>query len=250
MKTTRFNLLFIAIAIFMTCNIVISCGDDEEDDSIQITSSKNLSMNSGETSQIQCTQKSVTYESEDDFVATVSASGEIKASHVGSTDIKINGSKMIKVAVVPKYKNFDEPILDFGISMSKLKSFEKNKPIKENDEGLSYDGTGDETGRIYLFKNGKLSTSAMVVRPIYSSILADFLLERYLVIDVDKSKQTSTFVNGLTTETITMGINVSTENYQFLVVYFPTADNATRSISQRDKEEAIARIKKILEEKE
>ena len=157
---------------------------------------------------------------------------------------------MIKVAVVPKYKNFDEPILDFGISMSKLKSLEKNKPIKENDEGLSYDGTGDETGRIYLFKNGKLSTSAMVVRPIYSSILADFLLERYLVIDVDKSKQTSTFVNGLTTETITMGINVSTENYQFLVVYFPTADNATRSISQRDKEEAIARIKKILEEKE
>ena len=240
MKTTRFNLLFIAIAIFMTCNIVISCGDDEEDDSIQITSSKNLSMNSGETSQIQCTQKSVTYESEDDFVATVSASGEIKASHVGSTDIKVNGSKMIKVAVVPKYKNFDEPILDFGISMSKLKSLEKNKPIKENDEGLSYDGTGDETGRIYLFKNGKL----------YSSILADFLLERYLVIDVDKSKQTSTFVNGLTTETITMGINVSTENYQFLVVYFPTADNATRSISQRDKEEAIARIKKILEEKE
>lgn len=249
MKTNKFNVLFIAIAIFMTSNFVISCGDDDEEDSIQITSSKDLSMKYGETSQIQCTQKSVTFESEDEFVATVSASGEIKANHVGSTYIKVNGNKMIKVAVVPKYTNFDEPIVDFGISMSKVKSLEKSTPIKEGDDGLSYNGTGDEYGRIYLFKNGKLSSSAMVVRYTYSSILADFLLERYMVIDVDKSKQTSTFVNGLTEETITMGIGTSIDGNMFIVLYIPMTDIATRSIFQIGNEETIARIKKFLEEK-
>ena len=47
MKTTKFNVFFIAIFIFMICNFVISCGDDDDDDnSIQITSSKDLSMKS------------------------------------------------------------------------------------------------------------------------------------------------------------------------------------------------------------
>ena len=37
MKTTKFNILFIAIAIFMTISIVISCGDDDEDEIPQIS---------------------------------------------------------------------------------------------------------------------------------------------------------------------------------------------------------------------
>lgn len=37
MKTTKFNMLFIAIAIFMTSSIVISCGDDDEDEIPQIS---------------------------------------------------------------------------------------------------------------------------------------------------------------------------------------------------------------------
>ena len=123
----------------------------------------------------------------------------------------------------------------------KVKSLEKSTPIKEGDDGLSYNGTGDESGRIYLFKNGKLSSSAMVVRYTYSSILADFLLERYMVIDVDKSKQTSTFVNGLTEETITMGIGTSIDGNMFIVLYIPMTDIATRSIFQIGNEETIAR---------
>ena len=70
-----------------------------------------------------------------------------------------------------------------------------------------------------------------------------------MVIDVDKSKQTSTFVNGLTEETITMGIGTSIDGNMFIVLYIPMTDIATRSIFQIGNEETIARIKKFLEEK-
>ena len=253
MKTTKFNVFYIAIVIFMICNFVISCGDDDDDDnSILITSSKDLSMKSGETSQIQCVQNGVIFESEDDFVATVSASGEIKASHVGSTYIKVNGSKMIKVAVVPKYANYDEPITEFGISLQQVKSKEKNNPSVTRDDVLLYDGTGHETSRMYSFKDGKLVYSAMIVDGALYKNIVNFLTERYQVMDVNSSGSSSDYVvmmvNGLTPETITMGVGISVYNKtSLLVLYFPT-DEATRASSSYDKEIVIANIKQLLYE--
>ena len=248
MKIYNSKSFFVAIITFIASSFVISCGgDDEEDDSIQISSSKDLSLYSDEVSQIQCNKKGVTYESENAFVATVSNSGEIKANHVGSTHIKVNGNEMIKVTVTPRYINFDEPVLDFGVSINKVKALEKNNPIKEEKEGLAYDGTGDENGRIYIFKDGKLYLSAMIVQPTKSSFLENFLVERYVPIDVDRSKPSILFVNGLTDETITMIIEFTVEKNLFVVRYFPWDGSATRSIFQIE-DETLAKMKKFLEE--
>ena len=54
MKIYNSKSFFVAIITFIASSFVISCGgDDEEDDSIQISSSKDLSLYSDEVSQIQ-----------------------------------------------------------------------------------------------------------------------------------------------------------------------------------------------------
>ena len=117
----------------------------------------------------------------------------------------------------------------------------------------------DNAGKYYYLKTlvgfrdiGKLVYSAMIVKGTIYKNLVDFLAERYQVMDVNSSDSSSDYavmmVNGLTPETITMGVGISVYNKtSLLVLYFPT-DEATRASSSYDKEIVIANIKQLLYE--
>lgn len=85
-----------------------------------------ISLYSLEEFQIEATSDyPLTYESADEYNATVDAQGKVKAFFIGSTTITVSNaqqSKSIPVTVKPKYNTYNEPTIPFGITPDELLS--------------------------------------------------------------------------------------------------------------------------------
>ena len=65
----------------------------------------------------------LTFESADEYHATVDAQGKVKAFFIGTTTITVSNaqkSKSIPVTVKPKYNTYNEPTIPFGITPDEL----------------------------------------------------------------------------------------------------------------------------------
>lgn len=148
-----------------------SCGDDADDDN----QSMKLTLNAGETHDIG---NGSGWKSANPLVASVSGS-TIKANCVGNTTIS-SGSSNIKVTVKATHFDFNDPCLQWGASKSSVKSYmSKYNLFNEKSTSLTYDGSGKTYMYSYLFENGKLNSSGILVESYYSSDITTYLKERY-----------------------------------------------------------------------
>lgn len=218
MKTNFFALLTLMCALTFS-----SCSKDDGD-TIDLQTPSEIVLNSKQTAEIKAiSQSPISYKSKNEFNATVSDKGLVTANFVGETEILLtNGSnsKSIVVRVDPKINLYPEPSIEWGITKSQIIA-KYGKPDTETADGIGYSGYSSAAPiAMFLFENNRLKSSAVTVKASYASTLGSFLAERYLPIDVDTSKYTAMFVNGLKPETITTAINLSVYNLSYLMVLY------------------------------
>ena len=227
MKTKIFAMLALVSAFTFS-----GCSKDEND-TIELQTPSAIVLNSKQTAEIKAISNSpISYESKNEFNATVSDKGVVTANFVGETYIKLtNGSdtKTITVRVDPKVSLYPEPCTDWGITKKQFIA-KYGKPNTETADGIAYSSYSEAAPvAMFLFENDKLKSAAIMVKSAYASSLGNFLAERYLPIDVDTDKYIARFVNGIKKDNITMAIDLSLYNINYLMVMYIDISSKSRT---------------------
>ncbi|MGA1977652.1 MAG: hypothetical protein ABSG89_07320 [Bacteroidales bacterium] len=126
------------------------------------------------------------YESENDFIATVSPSGVITAQLTGETYIDVSNADKgfaakCKVTVSPVYSMYREPYLVFGKSKTDVKAYETRLLLEEDDSTLFYSGENSYiTDLLYLFEKSAYTVSSSLIPASQVNLLVNYLTERYV----------------------------------------------------------------------
>ena len=254
MKTKLFTLftVLLCIVVFSSCS-----KDDEGGTEIKINTRMPITLNHKETLTIDATSvQTITYSSDNEFHAKVSRSGVVTANYVGETMIILdNGSdsKSIHLRVEPLYKLYETPSIEWGKTKREIIAKYGN-PDSETDTAIGYmDYSTNAPIAMFLFDdNQRLKSSSVIVKIAYTSTLSNFLLERYMPIDVNAEEYTATFVNGLEIENVTTGINLSLYNLSYMmVIYFDARDtsNTTRTIENIDIDDYTQIVESLIKNK-
>lgn len=216
-STQLFKLVFIAI-------LIITCNSCKKEDLITLNSTEKT-LNYEDEFQIQAESNSlITYSVENDYHAEVTESGLVKARYVGETNIILENAedrKTFKIIVEPRYHLYPEPNVYFGESKSSI----INKfgwDFVETESTIGYENYSINAPIIiFTFDDyDKLNGYAVMVNTAYSSTLADFLIERYLVAGIDNDVYY--FINGLSTASATTAIMLELYNISYwMVLYIP-----------------------------
>ena len=195
-----------------------------------------VTLYSGEEHQIEAVSNfPITYLSENEYVATVSDDGLIKAQKVGETTINVSCddvTEKISVEVLAEYDLYPEPIMEWGRTRESIIS-ELGEPDANLSNSIGYFFYSPNAPVLmYVFdENDKLESSSVFVKTVFSSELAAFLLERYVYASQDEG--VFYFLNGLNLEQSSMSIASSIYNLNYwMVVYFPVENLTTKSMKR------------------
>ena len=217
MKKLHFFLSLMVVAVAF-----VSCGSDKDDE----PNYTNQTLLAGETYTIP--GKDLGWTSDNELIASV-ANGIVTAEHVGETVIR-NGAKSFKVTVTPKYNTFKEPYMNFGASMSSVKSFMSGYTLnQENSEALLYDGKFPVMYYMYTFKNAGMYLSSAILKS--SSVDTDemvaFMQERYVFVTMDQDKYYFAFLSP--DKKMMVILQLDTLNYQVVYEVIYAAYNSSSS---------------------
>lgn len=209
--------------------ILSSCSSDK------LTLDKtSLSLYAEDTEQLTANEN-VDWSTENEFVASVDEDGLVEANHVGRTYIVAsskNGEERCRVTVKAEYNTYTEPLFDFGKSMADIKKKEKRTVALETETSLGFTPKESALEAImYLFEDGKMTSSGAFVKLSRAVEATYFLLERYLVVGVDQQNIDIAMINNIPSKA-TVGIAVSVQKDYCLVLYLPFT--LTRSESERE----------------
>lgn len=229
--TNLFRIVFIATLIvsFNSCD-----KDDADLISLSITEK---TLNFEDEYQIEATSVSpITYSVENEYNAEVSETGLVTARFVGETNILLENAedkKTFKVIVEPKYNLYPEPDVDFGDTKSSIIA-QFGSDYIETSSVIGYSVIGyidySSAAPIAMFTfdtNDKLTGYAIMVKSSYSTTLADFLLERYLI--VSERDGIYMFLNELNTTTATMAIGLQLYDITYWMVKYIPINSTTKS---------------------
>lgn len=185
-KTSTILLLTAATLAFYACN--------KSDENSPRLSQKAYTLHPDETQVIEGTNISgLIWESDNEFAATVK-DGTITAKFVGRTNITAD-NLTLPVEVKPKNHLYDEPSMDWGASKETICA-KYGTPINDKDNSLMFKTNNSKAPYyIFLFDEKGMSASGVVVELSAGMELVDFLIERYLPVDVDTSRYSATFVH-------------------------------------------------------
>lgn len=215
----KFFLLFSLMVISLA---FVSCGSDKEDE----PNYANQTLLAGETYTIP--GKNLDWTSDNELIASVS-NGIVKAEHVGETTIR-NGSKSFKVTVNGKYNTFKEPYMNFGASMSSVKSFMSGYTLsQEKSETLLYDGRFPVMYYLYTFKNAGMYLSSAIIKSssVDTDEMVEFMKERYVFVTMDESKYYFAFLSP--DKKMMVILQLDTLNYQVVYEVIYGAYNSSSS---------------------
>lgn len=187
--------IFSLMLLLATMFVFTACGGDDEPDNIKL-SKTTYSMYHEETQTIEGTNVTdIVWKSKNEFVAKVE-NGIITGQYVGKTTVESATNNLtFTVEVEPRYHTYEEPILDWGASMTSIKS-KCGTPEKEDATSLFYKTSNTKAPYVlYMFENGKLKTCGVVCKITIASQLSDFLLERYVPVDVDVNNYKATLLH-------------------------------------------------------
>ncbi|WP_424493515.1 Ig-like domain-containing protein [Salinimicrobium sp. GXAS 041] len=211
--------LFLAILLIFSG----SCSKDDNPEESLILESNEEVLYFGDKHQIQATSETpVTYSSNDEYHAEVSADGLITARFVGQTTIELTNedeTKEIAVTIEPRSTLYPDPNLEFGISQKELIA-EWGTPDVEVEEGIAYSNFSTAAPLVmYLFnENNEMESLAVMVETSYSKELGTYLAERYFPADPENLL----FINDLEDSKTTMlvGAELYDQNH-WMVIYLP-----------------------------
>lgn len=224
-------------AIMLTAAILVGCSETK----VQfVLSPSSIRLSYGEKQTLTATGagQSVEWETTNDFVAKVE-NGEVRGNHVGECAVsaKSNGDvATCNVTVIPKYFTYEEPIMEWGITLEQLKAHkgEYDDHGKNKGKDLYYYVQDKENGIIesYTFANGVLENCSVMLN-FKNTDVADFLIERYQAISYDDETGLALFINSMELETATLGVGlrpvVSGSSAYFLVTYIPYSNSESSS---------------------
>lgn len=206
----------------MTISLIVIVGCSSDNNEILSISQKNLILRSGETTFLTASED-VVWRSTNEFVVKVDESGKVKANHIGKAFIVAsnnNGTAKCEVEVVSIYPQFEEPIIEFGLSKDEVKAKEKRKIFTEEEDRLGYNGKDDnEDFVVYFFNKNKLVASGLRIPLSCSEYLGKCLNERYVLIKSDN--RTAQFTNSYNVNNATLLVTTSISENGFDVVYTP-----------------------------
>ena len=179
---------FICVLTAMV-SMFVSCGDDE---TMTIVSSKQITLNKGEQSQIEVVSDSpVRYGSMDEFHASVDDKGLVTANYVGETMIGVksgDSQDYVTVQVVPVNSMLVEPYhSDFTVRRDIVIKMYGDKYTMAGD-GIVYilEDMGASASFGFYFSGNKnvLYRSEVVLKPgTDKTAVEQFLSERYMPLD-------------------------------------------------------------------
>lgn len=212
--------------------------DDNDENGIKLEKSE-YKMNFQDKVQIEATSPSdIVYQSENEYVATVSTSGLITGGRVGETEIALsngNGTKKVKVIIEPKSELYPEPEFPFGETRDNIIK-KHGKPDAEDDESIVYKNYSSNTEAImYMFdgKEGKskLTGISVLLKSSYSNTkeLAAHLAERYIMTS-GEGDLTLIGMNSSKVENATVLVGVQLFGSYWGVMYVPYSKGAKSSL--------------------
>ena len=229
---TRFLSLSLLLLLFQSC---------QEEDYLHIKNETSVKLKHNETHKIQAESlSSITYQSENLYIANVDNYGYVRANYIGSTSIRLYNESgienYVKVNVIPKSNLYPEPNISFGDTKYNVKS-KLGVPDQEKTDAFLY--TDYSTNAPYLlvtFEYGQVSSYAVLVNDyLYPELTNRFLAERYKYMGyIDNIR---TYIDALTLseakKTIAVGLYEDANyNYyeQFYLVGYLDNNNTRSSI--------------------
>lgn len=177
MKTTFIHFMILAVTLSF-----LSCNKDKKDEPYTY---KDITLFAGENATIQ-NGESLTWESSNEAIASVT-NGTVYAERVGKVTIS-SGSNSFKVTVKGNYDLYAMPCLSWGASMSTVESFMSDYTLYRSTStalmyyGKNYKGAQYVDYYLYMFEDNQLTFPTVMIPSDYSSILGDYLAERYIYI--------------------------------------------------------------------
>lgn len=240
--------LFVLIVVLGVCSYFFSsCSKDEKKESLGLLQ-KELTLTAGQSRQLTYDGECV-WSSDEPLIAEVDEYGIVTAKRVGKTLIHA-GNDLCDVTVNPKYYTYIEPITEWGITESDIKDLMKGHKVMSSTDGwVMFEGSGIITSYLYIFENDKLSGSIAVSDILlHGEEITNFLLERYVTIDVDKEDYMITMIS--IDKKTAVGVKFISSSNTVLVIYIPFQENyqseilsttksLTKSIKNTKQEEQI-----------
>lgn len=239
------KILFLSLATLM----MVGCSNDDE--TKLSLSTNNISIYSEDTEEITANEK-VTWNSDDEFVASVSAKGVVTGEHVGKTKVTAtssDGESQCQVEVKAKYNTYADPVFSFGANKSTIKSKETRTLDNETSTGLLFKPEKSTIGGVaYLFENEKMTGIGVNVKTASAMEATKFLIERYLVVAAGNGDIVGLMLNNLPNKA-DMSIAMGVKTGYVLVTYMPYDKKAT-SRSNAEKDRIAEELEKIFESAE
>lgn len=193
---------------------LVSCGSDESKDDDKNNPQTGtldktyISVYVDETSILTYSEGDCVWSSDNSLVATVE-NGVVKGMHVGTTTIHANNATCT-VSVKSKRNSFIEPLMLWGASQATIKSKMSSYTLsKSSSTSLTYVGIGRVLGWGYTFENDALTLSMMAVTLLNGLDATDFLLDRYVVVNVNEQEKYTVLISPDNTVLVTVLIQTS-----------------------------------------
>ncbi|MBO7098871.1 MAG: Ig-like domain-containing protein [Bacteroidaceae bacterium] len=220
------------IAVVAMC--FFSCSKENETDTQVIITPTSISMYYKDTKQLSATN-ATSWRTEDDFVAKVDMKGLVTAGHVGTTNIIASNNKnsaTCEITVKPKYNLYDTPILDWGASISKIKSQETHKTASTSTSsmlGCDYSKNSSNPCLVtYQFENDKLKVVFVYLNLQSYGDASNYLLERYEPIYTEQTDYTVIFSDANSKEKWKTCVELQTTTVSGTkltsIMYFPASE--------------------------
>lgn len=231
-----------------------SCGEDDNEGltldktSVEVDYQKDVTLKASEG---KCT-----WTSSNDFVASVDKDGKVVANHVGEaiiTATKDGEAATCKVVVKATDNAYVMPVTAWGESMANVENAMGDAYVKNtaaSDAESLFFGTKTDLGfpwYIYIFENGKLTSSSLTVELDDElkavDTMADYLEQRFKLIEFNETTMVSTYANAETVATATNIVRVqpSDDLETYMAVFTANTDTKAGAVEAR-----IARmVKKV-----
>ncbi|MDP2235024.1 MAG: Ig-like domain-containing protein [Bacteroidales bacterium] len=210
--------------IILLSVVLFSCKKDKEEPiPVVSVAQANVNLYTGTTFQIVATGgDSLTYQSDNEFVAKVSKTGLINADRVGRANITVSSatsSATVYVKVDPKFNLYEEPLINWSLTKTEVIA-QLGTPSEQDGGRIYYTSSNTAVYRYsYVFDNlNKLEASAVIIKSFHYESLSNFVAERYLFIG--QSDGLFVFVNHIDPEKVNLSVVLGIVNADYLMVMY------------------------------
>ena len=199
--------LFLIVALMATVSST-SCSDDDDNPLDDKTMLAGTTENIGNAA----------WRSSNKYIASVE-NGILTANRVGTASISSDEGSF-NVKVTPKYHLYEQPVVDWDATPSKISSIMESKGYElfSYDNGdLCFYGKDDEAYIGYIFNKDKLYTSFVLLTYAQKDKLGDFLDERYVYLGT--SGQSLSYLTVDSKSIVNLGVTTFLGNVYYNVTY-------------------------------